>query len=348
MASRFSIFLAELRRRNVGRVAAVYAGVGTAIAVAVPDVFATMLIPDWAARLVILLIILGFPVALVLAWALELKPGGIQRTPDLSPEEIHDRAGPGVASLLGFGVAAAFVLAGVGYWIAVRQGVDADGTPLRQDRVVVFPFENLTGDRVFDDLGEAAAHWITDGLSRTAEVRAVPTSAVLQALQAYREEASHLDIASSLQAGIMVTGVITRREEDLELQAQLTDVGTREILVSVQGSGGVSDPMMAADAVRGRLMSALSLQLGETDWGRLVSRPPKYEALQAFQRGQKIFMTTGQRAAIPLPGRGLSIGYDLRGSNHPSRCRLREYGALGRGRLGPRHSQAQTPPAEPV
>jgi len=79
VASNLPLLIAELKRRKVGRVAAAYAAVGTAIAVAVPDLFATMLLPEWTARLVIVLILLGFPGALILAWALEVTPSGIQR-----------------------------------------------------------------------------------------------------------------------------------------------------------------------------------------------------------------------------------------------------------------------------
>ena len=77
VASKLSLFLAELRRRKVYRVAAIYAAVGVAISLAVPDLFGALLLPDWAARLVIVFIVIGFPVALVMAWALELTPQGV-------------------------------------------------------------------------------------------------------------------------------------------------------------------------------------------------------------------------------------------------------------------------------
>lgn len=74
MASRFSSFLAELKRRNVYRVAAVYLAVGAAISLGVPDLFGAFGLSDSAAQFVILLIAIGFPVALVLAWAYEVRP----------------------------------------------------------------------------------------------------------------------------------------------------------------------------------------------------------------------------------------------------------------------------------
>ena len=74
MASKLSLFLAELKRRKVYQVAAIYLALGVAISLAVPDLFGALLLPDWAARLVIVFLVIGFPVALVLAWAYEVKP----------------------------------------------------------------------------------------------------------------------------------------------------------------------------------------------------------------------------------------------------------------------------------
>jgi tetratricopeptide (TPR) repeat protein len=71
MASKLSLFLTEVKRRRVWQMAVAYLAVGTAIAIGIPDLFAAMLLPEWAARLVIVPTILGFPVALAPAWALQ-------------------------------------------------------------------------------------------------------------------------------------------------------------------------------------------------------------------------------------------------------------------------------------
>src|SRR3982074_1775456 len=75
-----SSFFAELKRRNVYKVAVAYAiGGGLLVQVATP-VFSFFEIPNWAIRLVVLLIVIGFPIALVIAWAFELTPEGLKRT----------------------------------------------------------------------------------------------------------------------------------------------------------------------------------------------------------------------------------------------------------------------------
>src|SRR6184192_2158099 len=73
-------FFAELKRRNVYKVAVAYAVVGWLLVQVTTQVFPIFEIPNWALRLIVLAIIIGFPIALVLAWAFELTPQGIKRT----------------------------------------------------------------------------------------------------------------------------------------------------------------------------------------------------------------------------------------------------------------------------
>src|SRR5213075_2356814 len=80
-------FFAELKRRNVYKVAIAYGVVAWLLMQIASQIFPFFEIPNWAVRLVVLLLIIGFPVALILAWAFELTPEGIKRAEDvdLSP-----------------------------------------------------------------------------------------------------------------------------------------------------------------------------------------------------------------------------------------------------------------------
>src|SRR5450631_2718532 len=82
---RIDNFFAELKRRNVYKVAVAYAIVGWLLIQIATQVFPFFEIPNWAVRLVVLAIVVGFPIALVLAWAFELTPEGIKRAEDVSP-----------------------------------------------------------------------------------------------------------------------------------------------------------------------------------------------------------------------------------------------------------------------
>ncbi len=75
-------FFAELKRRNVYKVAVAYAVVGWLLVQVATQVFPFFEIPTWAVRLVVLAIVIGFPIALIIAWAFELTPQGLKRTED--------------------------------------------------------------------------------------------------------------------------------------------------------------------------------------------------------------------------------------------------------------------------
>src|SRR5438132_8480858 len=84
-----SNFFSELKRRNVYKVAVAYAVVGWLLVQGTTQVFPIFEIPNWASRLIVLAIVIGFPIALVIAWAFELTPEGIKRTEDVDPFGSH-------------------------------------------------------------------------------------------------------------------------------------------------------------------------------------------------------------------------------------------------------------------
>lgn len=88
-------FFAELKRRHVYGVAIAYAVVAWLLTQIATQVLPFFEIPNWAVRLVVVLLIIGFPVALVLAWAFDLTPEGIKRTDDVGSNEYRLRGVPG-------------------------------------------------------------------------------------------------------------------------------------------------------------------------------------------------------------------------------------------------------------
>src|SRR6202043_1024928 len=104
-------FFAELKRRSVYRAAVAYAVVAWLLIQVATQVFPFFDIPNWAVRLVVLLLILGFPVALILAWAFEITPEGIKLEKDVAPGE--PTTSPGGAQLGGVTIALAVIAAGL-------------------------------------------------------------------------------------------------------------------------------------------------------------------------------------------------------------------------------------------
>src|ERR1700694_3543446 len=84
----FGNFFTELKRRNVYKVAVAHGIAAWLLIQIATQVLPFFEIPSWCVRLVIFLLLLGFPIAVILAWAYELTPEGIKREEDLTPEEV--------------------------------------------------------------------------------------------------------------------------------------------------------------------------------------------------------------------------------------------------------------------
>src|SRR6266704_4879003 len=90
-------FFAELKRRHVYKVAIAYAVVAWLLMQIASQIFPFFAIPSWAVRLVVLLLVIGFPVAVILAWAFELTPEGIKRAETAEAEHLQIQLEPRVS-----------------------------------------------------------------------------------------------------------------------------------------------------------------------------------------------------------------------------------------------------------
>jgi len=295
VASSLSVFFSELRRRKVARVAVVYTLVGLGVIEGASMILPTLQL-EAAYDYIVILVILGAPIALVLAWALEVTPGGIQRTPALTPEELAARTPAGWSSSswvmtgLGFGV----VLA-AGYFVLFR---DEPESLLPENYVAVFPLENLTGDPELDDLGWYAADWITAGLVGVPEIRQVAANKVEEVLSLVGDSITRLEVAENLGVGIAVTGLIILSGDSLELRAEITRVTDGNLIQSVEELGSADDPRQVVASFRDRVMGALAVISDEYSVPQ-GSNPPTYEAFQSYRRGWERWLAGDPSGAIP-------------------------------------------------
>src|SRR5438552_2887642 len=134
-------FFAELKRRNVYKVAIAYAVIAWLLMQISTQVFPFLEIPNWAIRLVIMLIVIGFPIALVIAWAFELTPEGLKRTEfaeQLPKKSVRSRAWIYVVVVAGAISVSLFFL---GRFTSSKQD---GGTELPEKSIAVLPFVDLS------------------------------------------------------------------------------------------------------------------------------------------------------------------------------------------------------------
>jgi hypothetical protein len=149
-------FFAELKRRNVYKVAVAYAIVSWLLIQAASILFPTFDAPQWVMKVFVAVVVLGFPIALILAWAFEVTPEGIKRAEDVAPNEksTHEKSqkqlkAPRSAKFWKLAVppllVCFLVTGGLYYYRSVRSKPLTD-----KDSVLLADFSNSTGDPVFD------------------------------------------------------------------------------------------------------------------------------------------------------------------------------------------------------
>src|SRR6266536_4952292 len=169
-------FFTELKRRNVYKVAVAYMVAGWALSQGIAQVFPVFDIPNWIIQLIVLLIILGLPIALVLAWTFELTPQGIKRTetadamPETARQKKHTWIYVGViAGLFSIGL---FFL---GRYTASRTAEDGrpGGPSLPQKSIAVLPFDNLSRDPDNAYFCEGVQDEILTRLAKVADLKVI-------------------------------------------------------------------------------------------------------------------------------------------------------------------------------
>jgi tetratricopeptide (TPR) repeat protein/TolB-like protein len=289
--------LAELRRRRVFRVAAVYAGVAFIVWQAADIAFPALQLPAWMVTAVVALTILGFPIALVLAWAFDITPEGVRRTEPAAPGDPVNEAPPITATPAPRGgwtaqrlaaVGGVLVLAATGLAFALTR---SDGG-LDRNRVLVVAFDNETGDPALDPLGRMAADWIARGLTETGMMEVVtPTSALLVARDA--REGGVPALAAGAGARTVVTGVYYREGDDLQFQVQVTDAGRGRLLGTLEPvSVPVDSPTVAMATLRARVAGFLALRFDRRlDTGAVrLAVAPSFAAYREFMDGLELIM----------------------------------------------------------
>lgn len=252
--------LAELKRRRVFRVMAVYGGVAFVVLQVADILLPGLGLPDWTLRLVLVLLLLGFPVAIVLAWAFEMAPGGMQRTAPASDEEIAAIIAAPAARRWSVGIAAlaGAVLLMVGAWWALGRGT----TESRAfDSIAVLPFVNLSGQEEDEYLGDGLSEALLNALAQIEGLK------VASRTSAFAFKGSATDartIADSLNVQTVLEGSVRRSADSLRITAQLIAGDDGYHLWSRDYRRVQGDLLEIQDDLTRRIVEELSVKLGRS------------------------------------------------------------------------------------
>lgn len=157
-------FFSELKRRNVYKVAVAYAVVAWLLMQVASQIFPFFDFPNWAVHLVVLLLIIGFPIALIIAWAFEVTPEGIKRTEAADAAGQRSRSNAWIYVVL-IGAALSVGLFFVGRYTAGRATPRHDASPARTESATVIPEKSIAVLPLLNESGDPRDEYFSDGLS---------------------------------------------------------------------------------------------------------------------------------------------------------------------------------------
>src|SRR5256714_10246414 len=224
-------FFSELKRRNVYKVAVAYAVVGWVIAQIATQIFPFLEIPNWVVRLIIVLIAIGFPIALVIAWAFEATPEGIKRTEiaDTMPVMAGQKKHVWIYVIV-VGAAISVALFFLGRYTAQsREGGRPPATAgsLPQKSIAVLPFDNLSRDPDNAFFAEGVQDEILTRLAKVADLKVIARTST----QKFKSAPADLpQIAKQLGVTNILEGSVQKANDQVRVNVQLINAMTNSHL----------------------------------------------------------------------------------------------------------------------
>ncbi len=269
-------FFAELKRRKVVRLAITYLVAGIVILGGADVLVPALALQEWVLRLVALLLILGFPLSLVLAWHFDWTPDGLKRSDSaddiVPPVEPADSSGDAAADAAGGSTAT-----------RAAESPTADTPAPAKASVAVLPFVNMSGDKENEYFSDGLSEELLNVLSKIGELKvAARTSSFHFKGQTgdIAEIARKLGVASILEGSVRQSGLKVR------ITAQLINAADGYHLWSETFDRELDDIFAVQDEIAASVAEALKVKLLGADGGRLsVGGTTNAEAFQAYLQG---------------------------------------------------------------
>jgi len=281
-------FFAELKRRNVYKVAVAYAVVGWLLVQVTTQVFPIFEIPNWALRLIVLAIVIGFPIALVLAWAFELTPEGIKRTEDVDPAQMRTKSHAWIYIVV-VGAAVSIGLFFLGRYIignktTPRLSEAATGSSIPQKSIAVLPFENLSHDQENAYLADGIQEEILTRLANVSELKVISRTSAAK----FRSSPDNLrEIAGKLGVANILEGSVQKSADQVRINVQLINATIDAHLWADTYDRKLTDVFAMETEIAKAVADKLKAKLTGREQHAISSRPTESsEAHQLYLKGR--------------------------------------------------------------
>jgi len=263
-------FFEEVKRRKVYRVAAAYIIAAGGIIQLASATFPAWELPNWSLRLVILLLLVGFPIALILAWAFDITSQGIRATPDTPAPSTRRRRN--IIMLIATGVV---ISAATGFFLLPRVAAH------KVDKsIAVLPFENLSDEKENAYFADGIQDDVLTNLSKISDLRVISRTSVMQ----YRGRPTNLrEIGKALGVSNILEGSVRRSGNKVRVNVQLIDANTDEHVWANDYDGDVTDVFAIQTDLAQKIANELRAKLSPSEKERMERKPTENgEAYLAF------------------------------------------------------------------
>src|SRR6516165_9596558 len=270
-------FFEELKRRKVYRVAIAYIVASWALAQVLAQFLPVFDIPNSVIRVVIALMLIGFPVALVLSWVFDVTPQGIKTTPMSVGPGSHRRRN--IIMLVAIGVV---MSAAAGFFLLPRAAAH------KIDKsIAVLPFQNLSDERENAYFADGVQDDILTNLSKIGDLKVISRMSVM----AYREGTRDAKgIGKALGVGSLLEGSVRRVGNRVRVNVQLINAETDEHIWAEDYDRDLTDVFAIQSDLAEKIASALQAKLSPNEKSQIDQRPTENsEAYLAFIQGQELF-----------------------------------------------------------
>src|SRR5438874_3175931 len=256
-------FFEELQRRKVYRVAAAYIIAAGFIIQIGSAVFPAWELPNWTLRLVVVLLLIGFPIALILAWAYDVTPQGIRATPTSAAPGSHRRRN--LIMLIATGV---IVSIAAGFFLLPRASAG------KIDKsIAVLPFQNLSDEKENAYFADGVQDDILTNLSKIGDLKVISRTSVMS----YRGEGMRnaREIGKTLGVGTLLEGSVRRIGNRVRVNVQLINANNDEHIWAEDYDRDLIDVFAIQTDLAQKIASALQAKLSPNEKARLDRRPTR-------------------------------------------------------------------------